>query len=71
MNTNPAENNEQRSQQQPNAEQDNQTPMSKAVSESDESMDELRKKTDRVKHVEESQDKKDTPWSPGQETSGQ
>ncbi len=62
--------NQQRSNQQPTPD-NNQTPIAKAVSESDESMEELRKKTDRVTHVDESQNKPDTPWSPGQETSGQ
>jgi hypothetical protein len=74
MNTNATDNNqrnENAGQGNDNVRSGEQTPMSKAISESDNDMDALRKKTDAVKHVDQSEDEPGTPWSPGQETSGQ
>lgn len=43
------------------------TPLSEKISET--GMDQLEEKTDRVTHINESENKEGTPWSPGQASS--
>lgn len=66
---NERENRQQPSQQQrqedTNAEK--QTPLAERISET--GMDQLEEKTDRVTHINESENKPGTPWSPGQASS--
>lgn len=45
----------------------NQTPLSERISET--GMDQLEEKTDRVTHINQSENKEGTPWSPGQASS--
>ena len=58
-------------QQRPQTEQDThaekKTPLAERVSET--GMDQLEEKTDRVTHINESENKEGTPWSPGQASS--
>jgi hypothetical protein len=44
-----------------------QTPLAERISET--GMDQLEEKTDRVTHIDESENKPGTPWSPGQASS--
>lgn len=58
---------QQRQQPQEDTRAEQQTPLAERISET--GMDQLEEKTDRVTHINESENKPGTPWSPGQASS--
>lgn len=56
-----------RDQRQEDTRSEKQTPLAERISET--GMDQLEEKTERVTHINESENKPGTPWSPGQASS--
>lgn len=58
---------QQRQKNEQDTQAERQTPLAERVSET--GMDQLEEKTDRVTHINESENKEGSPWSPGQASS--